>query len=95
MPIVHQTAAVLMRRFNVLMTIGNLNNLIGVPATLLRMTAEHQIAVVEIGSDPLRSPAETVKGIEECYGMIQTFQEAKKNSEYQIEKLLMAVNQVV
>ena len=53
------------------------------------------IAVVEIGSDPLRSPAETVKGIEECYGMIQTFQEAKKNSEYQIEKLLMAVNQVV
>ncbi len=47
-------------------------------------------AVMEIGSDPLRSPTETVKGIEECYAMIQKFQEAEKKSEYQVEKLLAA-----
>ena len=43
-------AAVLSERFNVLYTEGNLNNDIGVPKTLLRLTAEHEIAVVEMGA---------------------------------------------
>lgn len=44
-------AAVLSRKYNVLYTQGNLNNHIGVPRTLLRLTKEHQIAVVETGAN--------------------------------------------
>ena len=43
-------AAVLGERYNVLYTQGNFNNDIGVPKTLLRLTAEHEIAVVEMGA---------------------------------------------
>lgn len=43
------TAAVVSRRFNTLATIGNFNNEIGLPLTLLRLTAAHQWAVVEMG----------------------------------------------
>lgn len=42
-------AAVLGERFRVLKTEGNLNNDIGVPMTLLRLSREHQIAVLELG----------------------------------------------
>ncbi len=44
-------AAVLARKYRVLFTEGNLNNHIGVPRTLLRLTREHQIAVVETGAN--------------------------------------------
>lgn len=44
-------AAVLSRRFNVLKTTGNLNNLIGVPATMMRLSEQHTAAVVEIGTN--------------------------------------------
>ena len=43
-------AAVLGERYNVLYTQGNFNNDIGVPKTLLRLTAGHEIAVVEMGA---------------------------------------------
>ena len=45
------TAAVLSTRYQVLYTQGNLNNHIGVPKTLLRLTDEHQLAVVETGAN--------------------------------------------
>ena len=44
-------AAVLSKSYNVLYTQGNLNNHIGVPLTLLRMTIEHDIAVIEMGAN--------------------------------------------
>ena len=43
------TAAVLASRFKVLKTSGNLNNHIGVPRTLLQISAQDDVAVVEIG----------------------------------------------
>lgn len=43
--------AVLARRYNVLATQGNFNNHIGVPKTLLRLTARHEVAVVETGAN--------------------------------------------
>lgn len=42
-------AAVLSQRYKVLYTEGNFNNHLGMPLTLLRLTDEHEIAVVEIG----------------------------------------------
>jgi len=44
-------AAVLSRKFNVLYTQGNLNNHIGVPLTLLRLTPAHEIAAIEMGAN--------------------------------------------
>jgi UDP-N-acetylmuramoyl-tripeptide--D-alanyl-D-alanine ligase len=40
---------VLSRKFNVLRTIGSLNNDLGVPLTLLRLEPAHEIAVLEMG----------------------------------------------
>jgi len=45
------TAAVLSQKYKVLCTIGNLNNHIGVPLTLLRLNDEHEIAVIEMGAN--------------------------------------------
>lgn len=44
-------AAVLKEKYNVLYTQGNLNNHIGVPLTLLKLTPEHEMAVVEMGAN--------------------------------------------
>lgn len=43
-------AAVLSHSYNLLYTEGNLNNHIGVPLTLLRMRAEHQLVLIEMGA---------------------------------------------
>lgn len=42
-------AVVLTQRYKVLYTEGNFNNHLGMPLTLLRLTDQHEIAVVEIG----------------------------------------------
>lgn len=45
------TAAILRQCGETLYTAGNLNNDIGVPLTLLRLTAAHQYAVIELGAN--------------------------------------------
>lgn len=45
------TAAILAQCGNTLYTAGNLNNDIGVPMTLLRLTTEHEYAVIELGAN--------------------------------------------
>ena len=42
---------ILQSKYNVLKTKGNYNNLIGVPLTLLRLKSEHQVAVIEMGTN--------------------------------------------
>ncbi len=44
------TASVLKQKYNILYTQGNLNNHIGVPLTLLKLTSGHEIAIVEMGA---------------------------------------------
>ncbi|OUQ80646.1 UDP-N-acetylmuramoyl-tripeptide--D-alanyl-D-alanine ligase [Flavonifractor sp. An100] len=44
-------AAVLSTRYKVLKTEGNFNNNVGLPLTLLRLSKEHQICVLEMGMD--------------------------------------------
>jgi len=43
--------SVLSTRYNTLATTGNLNNHIGVPLTLLRLTTDHEIGVIEMGAN--------------------------------------------
>lgn len=44
------TASILRKNGNTISTINNLNNNIGVPMTLLRLTKKHQYAVIELGA---------------------------------------------
>ncbi len=64
------TATVLGCKYRTLYTQGNLNNHIGVPLTLLQLTPEHEMAVIEMGAN---HPGEikTLTGIAEPdYGLI-------------------------
>lgn len=63
-------AAVLARRFRVLFTQGNLNNHIGVPRTLLRLTAEHELAVIETGANHPGEIAFLTDIVNPDYGLI-------------------------
>lgn len=56
--------AVLAEKYNVLATQGNFNNDVGVPKTLFRLTAEHEIAVIEMGAShpgDIKTLAETAE----------------------------------
>jgi len=57
------TAAVVAGKFNMLSAIGNYNNQIGVPLTLLRLAPEHRWAVVELGTN---SPGEIARLAQIC-----------------------------
>lgn len=54
------TAAILSQCGNTLYTAGNLNNDIGVPMTLLRLTPEYDYAVIELGANHQGEIARTV-----------------------------------
>ncbi|MGD9061693.1 MAG: UDP-N-acetylmuramoyl-tripeptide--D-alanyl-D-alanine ligase [Desulfobacterales bacterium] len=57
------TAQVVAQKYNTLATIGNYNNLIGAPLTLLRLTREYEQAVVELGTN---SPGEIARLAQIC-----------------------------
>lgn len=63
-------ATVLEKKYNVLYTQGNLNNHIGVPLTLLRLTGEHELAIVEMGANHPGDIRELVEIAEPDYGLI-------------------------
>ncbi len=62
--------ATLSKKFKVLATIGNLNNHIGVPLTLLRLTDEHEIAIIEMGANKFKDIEELCNIAEPNYGII-------------------------
>lgn len=64
------TAAVLSQKYKTLFTKGNLNNHIGVPVTLLSLTKEHELAVVEMGANHQKEIESLCKIAQPDYGMI-------------------------
>jgi UDP-N-acetylmuramoyl-tripeptide--D-alanyl-D-alanine ligase len=62
--------AVLKQKFNTLATIGNLNNHIGVPLTLLRLKPEHEIAIIEMGANKQGDIKELCDIAEPTHGFI-------------------------
>lgn len=64
------TSAVLSRKFKVTATKGNLNNDIGVPLSLLSITPETQIAVIEMGASHPDDIEKLVKVSQPDYGLI-------------------------
>jgi len=69
-------ATVLQSKFNVLFTKGNLNNHIGLPLTLLGITAATEIAVIEMGANHIGEIAELCKIAEPNFGLITTIGKA-------------------
>ena len=63
-------AAVLSTKFNLLYTEGNFNNHIGVPLTLLRLTHDHEMAVIEMGASHPGDIKELVDSVHPNYGII-------------------------
>jgi len=57
------TAGVVARQYNTLATAGNFNNQIGLPLTLLGLKPDHQVAVVELGTN---NPGEIARLTEIC-----------------------------
>ena len=64
------TATVLNKKFNTLFTQGNLNNHIGVPLTLLGLTKEHQMAIIEMGANHQGEIAQLCTIAEPGFGII-------------------------
>ena len=63
-------ASVLSKKFNVVYTLGNLNNHIGVPLTLLRIKPEHRLAIIEMGANHPGEIKELVKIADPDLGLI-------------------------
>lgn len=63
-------SAVLAERYRVMHTEGNFNNDVGVPKTLLRLDATHEIAVVEMGASHPGDIEKLVTYVEPTCGMI-------------------------
>jgi len=64
------TAAVLGKKFRVAFTQGNLNNSIGVPLTVLRLSEQDDLAVVEMGASHPGDIKELVEICRPNYGLI-------------------------
>ena len=62
--------AVLSKKYKVLATKGNLNHEIGVPLTLLGLTKEHDIAIIEMGARMQGDIKELVEIAEPTHGII-------------------------
>jgi UDP-N-acetylmuramoyl-tripeptide--D-alanyl-D-alanine ligase len=65
--LIHQ---VLSSHYSTLATIGNLNNHIGVPLTLLAINKTHEIAIIEMGANRLHDIAELCEIAEPTHGII-------------------------
>lgn len=63
-------AAVLRQKLNTLWSEASFNNDVGVPATLLRLTAAHQAAVLEVGTNHPGELAALVKLVQPQFGVI-------------------------
>jgi UDP-N-acetylmuramoyl-tripeptide--D-alanyl-D-alanine ligase len=61
---------VVSERFDTLMTEGNLNNHIGVPQTLLRLTKRHEAAVIEMGISRLGEMTRLCEIAEPTHGVL-------------------------
>lgn len=62
--------AVLSSQFNCMATVGNLNNHIGVPLTLLQINKDTEIAIIEMGANHLKEIEAYCKWVKPTHGLI-------------------------
>ncbi|WP_416440060.1 UDP-N-acetylmuramoyl-tripeptide--D-alanyl-D-alanine ligase [Leeuwenhoekiella sp. A16] len=68
--------AVLSQKFSTVSTLGNLNNHIGVPLTLLRLTQKTEIGIIEMGANHLKEIEQLAEIAAPDYGYITNFGKA-------------------
>lgn len=61
---------VLSKKYKTLATVGNLNNHIGVPLTLLNLNESHEIAIIEMGANKFKDIEELCQIAEPTHGII-------------------------
>ncbi len=66
----NMVSAILGTKYRVLSTEGNLNNHVGVPQTLFRLTREHQVGVVEIGTNHFGELTQLSRILAPTHGLI-------------------------
>lgn len=82
--------AVLKQKFNTVATVGNLNNHIGVPLTLLLMSSETEIGIVEMGANHPKEIANLCNIALPDYGYITNFGKAHLEGFGSIEGVIRA-----
>lgn len=81
-------ASVLSEKFNVLYTKGNLNNHIGVPLTLLGLTNDHDIAIIEMGANKFGDIEELCSIASPTHGIITNIGRAHLEGFHNFEGVL-------
>jgi len=81
-------SSVLSKKYNTAFTQGNLNNHIGVPLTLLSITKEHEIAVIEMGANHVGEIGELCRIIQPDYGIITNIGKAHLEGFGSIENII-------
>ncbi|MBW6497528.1 MAG: UDP-N-acetylmuramoyl-tripeptide--D-alanyl-D-alanine ligase [Bacteroidales bacterium] len=82
------THAVLASTFRTLATKGNLNNHIGVPLTLLDLTAAHEIAIIEMGANHMGEIGELSLLANPGYGLITNIGKAHLEGFGSVENII-------
>jgi len=85
---------VLSQQYQVYATIGNLNNHIGVPLTLLSLTAEHDFGIIEMGANHIGEIELLCKIAEPNYGYITNFGKAHLEGFGSIEGVIKAKSEL-
>ena len=81
-------SSVLSKKFSTAFTQGNLNNHIGVPLTLLSITKEHEIAVVEMGANHVGEIEELCRIAQPDYGIITNIGKAHLQGFGSVENII-------
>lgn len=81
-------AAVLKQKYNVLYTYGNYNDELGVVLTLLSLTNEHELAVLEIGALEINGIAPLVELVKPRYGIITNIGKAHLQGYGSVENIV-------
>ncbi|GHC48951.1 UDP-N-acetylmuramoyl-tripeptide--D-alanyl-D-alanine ligase [Ulvibacter litoralis] len=82
--------AVLKQKYNTTATVGNLNNHIGVPLTLLSMTKDTEIGIIEMGANHPKEIALLCEIAQPDYGYITNFGKAHLEGFGSIEGVIKA-----
>lgn len=86
--------AVLASTFNTLATKGNYNNHIGVPLTLLGLTPEHQIAIIEMGANQVGEIGMLAELARPAFGLITNIGKAHLEGFGSLENIIKTKTQL-
>lgn len=86
--------AVLSTTYNTFATKGNLNNHIGVPLSLLSMTSEHQVGIIEMGANHVGEIADLCKIAKPNFGIVTNIGAAHVEGFGSLENIQIAKNEL-